>query len=75
MTTASIASSDGPLRRPSPRLSFDDAVEIWKRHMLGETQHHIAQAFGVNQGRVSEVLKERRHAGSRAAALGNSRVA
>ena len=63
-----------PLRRPSPRLRFDDAVEIWKRHLLGETQHHIAQAFGVNQGRVSEVLKERRHLGSRAAAFGTRKA-
>jgi hypothetical protein len=61
-----------PLRRPSPRLTFDDAVEVWKRHFLGETQHHIAQAFGVNQGRVSEILAAKRHAGSRAVALGNN---
>lgn len=63
-----------PLRRPSPRLTFDDAIEVWKRHFLGESQHHIAQAFGVNQGRVNEILKGRRHPGSREAALGMSRA-
>jgi len=59
-----------PLRRRSPTLTFDDAVKVWKRHFLGETQHHIAQVFGVNQGRISEILKERKHVGSHAAALG-----
>lgn len=67
-----FSSTIGSLRRSSPRLAFDDAVEIWKRHFLGEAQHHIAQAFGVNQGRVSEILKEKRHLGSRQAALGNA---
>lgn len=59
------------LRRSSPLLTFDDAIEVWKRHFLGEAQHHIAQAFGVNQGRISEILKGRRHTGSREVALGN----
>ena len=63
------AQSSATLRRPSPPLTFDDAVEVWKRHFLGEAQHHIAQAFGVNQGRISEVLKERRRVGSRLVAL------
>lgn len=30
----------------------------------------IAQAFGVNQGRICEILKGQRHSGSREAALG-----
>jgi hypothetical protein len=59
-----------PHRRPSPRLTFDDAIEVWKRYFLGEAQHHIAQAFGVNQGHVSEILTAKRHVGSRAVALG-----
>ena len=56
--------------RLSPSLTFDGAVDVWKGHSLGEKQHHIAQAFGVNQGRINEVLKERRHVGSRLVALG-----
>jgi hypothetical protein len=60
----------GSLRRPTPSLTFDDAVEVWKRYALSEKQHHIAQAFGVNQGRISEILNERRHVGSRLVALG-----
>ena len=49
-------------------LTFDDAVTIWLRYWKGEFQHRIAAIFGVNQGRVNEVLKERRHPGSRAEA-------
>lgn len=48
------------MRKTSPqpyRLTFDDAVEIWLRHWQGEFQHHIAASFGVNPGRVNEVLK------------------
>jgi len=69
---AALNSEMVSLRRPSPRLTFDDAVEVWKRHFLGESQHHIAQAFRVNQGRINEILKEKRHVGSRQAALGQA---
>ena len=51
------------------RLTFDDAVHIWIRTWSGEFQHRIAASFDVNPGRVSEVLKERTHIGSRLAAL------
>jgi predicted XRE-type DNA-binding protein len=47
------------------KLSFDDAVDIWLRHWAGQFQHDIAAAFGVNQGRVNDVLKERMHVGSK----------
>lgn len=50
------------------RLTFADAVEIWPRHWLGEYQHNIVAAYGVNPGRVNDVLKERLHSGSKAAA-------
>ncbi len=66
---AALNSQTVSLRRLSPQRTFDDAVEVWKRHILGESQHHIAQAFGVNQGRINEILKERRHPRSKGAAL------
>jgi hypothetical protein len=72
MATTDSTIPSKPLRRPSPTLKFDDAVEVWKRYFLGERQHHIAQMFGVNQGRVSEILKERRHVGSRSVAQGQN---
>jgi len=54
---------------PSYTLTFDDAVKIWLRHWAGEFQNRIAADFDVNPARVNEVLKERRHLGSREAAL------
>lgn len=55
-------------QKPSYRLTFDDAVEVWLRHWNGELQNRIAAEFDVNQGRVNEVLKERIHIGSKVAA-------
>jgi hypothetical protein len=54
---------------PQPyRLTSDDAIQVWLRHWAGEYQHNIAASFGVNPGRVNDVLKGRKHAGSEAAA-------
>jgi hypothetical protein len=47
------------------RLTYDNAVDVWLRHWAGEFQHDIAAEYGVNQGRVNEVLKEYLHPGSR----------
>lgn len=55
--------------QPSYTLTFEDAVQIWLRHRAGEFQNRIAASFDVNPGRVNEVLKERKHVGSREAAL------
>lgn len=54
---------------PSYSLTFDDAVQIWLRHWNGEFQNRIAASFDVNPARVNEVLKERKHIGSREAGL------
>lgn len=52
-------------RRPAAyRLTFNDAVIVWKKHWAGEYQHNIAALFGVNPGRVNDVLKYRKHVGS-----------
>lgn len=56
-------------RRPSRRLSFEDAIIIWHRHWDGEFQNRIAASFDVNSARVNEVLKGHRHPDSRSAAL------
>jgi len=50
------------------KLTYEDGVDIWLRHWAGEFQHDIAAAYGVNQGRVNDVLKERVHPGSKATA-------
>lgn len=53
-----------------PNLTFDEAVEVWRLRKLGLAQHRIAAQFGVNPGRVNDVLKEREHIGSRDKANG-----
>jgi hypothetical protein len=50
------------------RLTHEDAVHVWLRYWHGEYQHHIAGSYGVNPGRVNDVLKERTHIGSKAEA-------
>lgn len=57
------------VRNPSRRLSFEDAVIVWRRYWDGEFQNRIAAAFDVNPGRISDVIKERLHPGSRDAAM------
>ena len=47
------------------QLTFDEAIDVWLRHWAGQFQHDIAADYGVNPGRVNEVLKERAHVGSK----------
>jgi hypothetical protein len=56
-------------RKPSYRLTLEDAVQIWKRFLDGEFQNRIAAALDVNPGRVNEVLKGRKFPGAREIAL------
>lgn len=49
-------------------LTFDEAVDVWLRHWAGQYQHTIAAHYGVNAGRINEVIKEKKHIGSRKAA-------
>lgn len=59
-----------PYRNPSHRLTFQEAIDVWRRAMAGEFQNRIAAHYDVNPGRINEVLKEQKHRGSREAALG-----
>lgn len=59
--------------RPSHRLTFEDAINVWMMAWDGEIQSRIAARFDVNGGRVNEVLKERKHLGSRSEALKRSK--
>lgn len=56
-------------RKPSYRLTYDDAVKVWLLHWEGHFQNRIAAMFDTNPGRVNEVLKEHTHLGSKADAL------
>jgi hypothetical protein len=50
------------------KFTFDEAVDVWLRYWSGQVQSDIAADYRINAGRVNEVLKERRHIGSKAAA-------
>ena len=52
-----------------PSLSFEDAVQVWLLKWQGLLQSTIAQTMKTNQGRVNEILKERKHLGSKVRAL------
>jgi len=52
----------------TPKLSFDDAVQVWLMRWSGMYQHDIAAHFAENQGRISEILTGKRYLGSETAA-------
>ena len=54
---------------PSYRLTYDDAVQVWMLYWQGHFQNRIAAMFDTNPGRINEILKERRHVGSKADAM------
>ena len=59
----------GSYRKPSPQLTFDDAVEIWPRINSGEFLNRIAADYDVNPGRIAEIKKGYKFQGSREEAL------
>jgi hypothetical protein len=58
-------------RRPSYRLSFEDAKAIWPRLLSGEFINRIAASYDVNPGRIVDIKMGRRFKGSREAAFGD----
>ena len=58
------------MSRRRPRLSQADAIAIWLMRWAGTYQHDIAAHFGVNQGRISEILTGKRWPESERAARG-----
>jgi hypothetical protein len=46
-------------------LEMAEAVICWQLNALGFHQHEIAAVFKVNQRCVHEVLREKKHVGSR----------
>jgi hypothetical protein len=49
-------------------LTEIDAVDIWLRYWAGEFQHKIAAHYGINQGRISEIVSGKRFPASKRAA-------
>jgi predicted XRE-type DNA-binding protein len=48
-------------KKLSKRLSLQQAKDVWQLRSSGWLQHHIAAHFGVNQGRISEILNGKSH--------------
>ncbi|MBY6091042.1 hypothetical protein [Maritimibacter alkaliphilus] len=55
-------------RKPSSKLTFEDAVEIQRRIKRGEYLNRIAADYDVNPGRISEIKTGKTFAGSEASA-------
>ncbi|MER9573325.1 hypothetical protein NKI77_29750 [Mesorhizobium opportunistum] len=51
-----------PSKQP---LNFRDAVAVWSLRRVGWHQHQIAARFGVNSARINDILKGRKHVGSK----------
>jgi hypothetical protein len=47
------------------KFTDDEAVDVWLRSWSGQHQHDIAADYRINAGRVSEVLTEKSHPGSK----------
>jgi len=56
-------------RKPSKKLNFLQAIEVWKRLRKGEFQNRIAADYDVNPGRISEIKKGQLHFGSELASI------
>lgn len=77
MVSNSLGSSVGNVRRgchfvngirrilkmaSTKKLTPKDVLDIKRRLKHGEYQHHIAAAYGLNQGRISEIKNGHRFA-------------
>lgn len=47
------------------KFTFDEAVDVWLRNWSGQVQSDISADYRINAGRVSEILTEKDHLGSK----------
>jgi len=47
------------------KFTFEEAIDVWLRHFIGQYQHQIAAAYVINVRAVNHVLKEKTHVGSK----------
>lgn len=47
------------------KFTFEEAVDVWLRRWSGQIVQDIAFAYRINWGRVSDVLNEKTHIGSK----------
>lgn len=50
-------------------LTFEEAIAVWVMHWSGVINSVIAAKFGTNQGRVADILTEKKHVDSRSRAF------
>jgi hypothetical protein len=55
-TAMKTPSAYGRVRKPSYRLTFEDAVTVWKWYWSGEFQNRIAARFDCNPARGFQLL-------------------
>lgn len=58
-------------RRPSHKITFDEATKIWLLRINGHFANRIANQFDCNPARIYDVLSEKLHRGSRDVAIMN----
>lgn len=47
------------------KFTYEEAVDVWLRHLAGQFQHEIAATYVINVRAVNHVLKEKTHVGSK----------
>jgi hypothetical protein len=57
------------IRKPSHKLTFADAVEVWKFYISKHFVQRIAAHFDCNVGRVYQVLRAEIHSASKEQAV------
>jgi hypothetical protein len=50
------------------KFTDEEAIDVWLRFWKGDLQDDIAHDYRINAGRVSDVVNEKTHPGSRTAA-------
>jgi hypothetical protein len=56
-------------RKPSHRLSFNDAILVWKRYIQKDFVQRVAADFDCNVARIYDVVRGKLHPGSKEQAI------
>ena len=56
-------------RTPSHQLTFTDAIAVWKRYIDKDFVQRIAADLDCNIGRIYDVVRGKKHAGSKEQAI------
>lgn len=56
-------------RTPSHRLTFNDAIAVWKRYIAKDFVQRIAADMDCNVGRIYDIVSGKKHTGSKEQAI------